>query len=352
MKVDQFDFELPKELIAIRPAASRDGARLLVVKGNDQTDQTVSNLPDHLSAGDLMIFNDTRVIPARLKGKRRDAKIEITLHMNMGGGVWKAFAKPAKKLKPDDIINFDGSLEAGVVSKGDAGEVTMKFNKSGDDLREALNIAGVMPLPPYIASQRPIDDRDKEDYQTIYSQNDGAVAAPTAGLHFTKSLQSQLIEKGIKSAYVTLHVGAGTFLPVKADDTDDHKMHAEYGEISDSVAKLINETRNAGGKIVAVGTTSLRLLESATDSSGVTRAYRDATEIFITPGYKFRSIDILMTNFHLPKSTLFMLVSAFAGFDNMKKAYKHAIENNYRFYSYGDSSLLFREDQLFCEDQL
>ena len=346
MKVDQFDFELPKELIAIRPAASRDGARLLVVKGNERTDQMVTSLPDFLSAGDLMVFNDTRVIPARLKGKRRDAKIEITLHMNMGGGVWKAFAKPAKKLKSDDIINFVGSLDASVVSKGDAGEVTIQFNKFGDELREALNIAGVMPLPPYIASQRPIDDRDKRDYQTVYSKNDGAVAAPTAGLHFTKPLQSELNEKGIKSGYVTLHVGAGTFLPVKADDTDDHKMHAEYGEISESVANLINETRDAGGKIVAVGTTSLRLLESATDNNGVTHSYRDATDIFITPGYKFRCVDILMTNFHLPKSTLFMLVSAFAGFDNMKKTYKYAIENKYRFYSYGDSSLLFREDQL------
>ncbi len=346
MKVDQFNFELPKELIAIRPAASRDGARLLVVKGKDQTDRMVTNLSDFLSAGDLMIFNDTRVIPARLKGKRRDAKIEITLHMNMGGGVWKAFAKPAKKLKSDDIINFEGSLDASLVSKGDGGEVTIEFNKIGDDLREALNISGVMPLPPYIASQRPIDDRDKNDYQTIYSQNDGAVAAPTAGLHFTKALQSQLDKKGVKGVYVTLHVGAGTFLPVKADDTEDHKMHAEYGEVSEDVANLINETRAKGGKIVAVGTTSLRLLESATDNNGVTHAYRDATDIFITPGYKFRSIDILMTNFHLPKSTLFMLVSAFAGFDNMKKAYKHAIESKYRFYSYGDSSLLFREDQL------
>lgn len=345
MKVDQFDFELPNELIAIRPAPSRDGARLLVVNGKSLGDQKVTDLPDFINPGDLMIFNDTRVIPARLKGKRRDAKMELTLHMNMTGGVWKAFAKPAKKLKMDDVINFDGGLDALCIHKGDAGEVTIQFNKSDDELSDALKTAGVMPLPPYIASQRPVDARDEEDYQTIYSKNDGAVAAPTAGLHFTEKLQDALKKKGVDSAYVTLHVGAGTFLPVKVDDTDDHKMHEEYGELSAEVADLINETHKRGNKVIAVGTTSLRLLESATDENGITREFAKATDIFITPGYKFRCVDKLMTNFHLPKSTLFMLVSAFAGFENMKAAYKHAIESGYRFYSYGDSSILSREDK-------
>ncbi|MDG1995899.1 MAG: tRNA preQ1(34) S-adenosylmethionine ribosyltransferase-isomerase QueA [Emcibacteraceae bacterium] len=346
MKVDQFDFELPKELIAIRPAPSRDGARLLVVHGNSLKDKFVNELPTFINAGDLMVFNDTRVIPARLSGKRRDAKMEITLHMNMSGGVWKAFAKPAKKLKMDDVINFKGGLDALVTEKGEAGEVTIQFNKMDDELSQALNEAGVMPLPPYIASQRPVDDRDLKDYQTIYSKHDGAVAAPTAGLHFTESLQDILKAKGVNAAYVTLHVGAGTFLPVKVDDTKDHKMHSEYGEITADVADMINETHKRGNKVIAVGTTSLRLLESATNEKGVTQAFAAATDIFITPGYKFRCVDMLMTNFHLPKSTLFMLVSAFAGFDNMKAAYTHAINDGYRFYSYGDSSILMREDML------
>ncbi len=344
MRVDQFDFELPKELIAIRPAPSRDGARLLVVKEKTCQDMMIPDLVDFLEAGDLLVFNDTRVIPARLTGKRREAKMELTLHMNMKGGIWKAFAKPAKKLKPLDVIIFTGGLEACVLEKGDAGEVTIQFNHSGEQLKSALQEAGVMPLPPYIASQRAVDERDKSDYQTIYSKNDGAVAAPTAGLHFTETLQNALSSKGVMSAYVTLHVGAGTFLPVKVDDTSDHKMHSEYGELSKSVADMINETHAQGNKVIAVGTTSLRLLESATDENGKVREFKGDTDIFITPGYKFRAVDVLMTNFHLPKSTLFMLVSAFAGFENMKAAYAHAIEGGYRFYSYGDSSLLFRED--------
>lgn len=346
MQVDLFDFELPKKLIALRPIASRDGARLLLVKGQNQSDLKVTDLPDLLNEGDLMVFNDTRVIPARLKGYRRDAKIEITLHMNMDNGVWKAFAKPAKKLKQDDIINFSDGFNAEVIEKGEAGEITLRFNCDGDELKDALNRSGVMPLPPYIASQRPVDEKDLKDYQTIYGKKDGAVAAPTAGLHFTEALMNSLTEKGIKTTYVTLHVGAGTFLPVKVDNTDDHKMHAEWGSISSDVAALINETRKKGNKIIAVGTTSLRLLESATDENGITRSFNDETDIFITPGYRFKGVDILMTNFHLPKSTLFMLVSAFAGFDSMKKAYRHAIDHEYRFYSYGDSSLLFREDQI------
>lgn len=346
MQVDLFDFELPKKLIALRPVASRDGARLLVVKGKNLSDNSVKNLAEFLNAGDLMVFNDTRVIPARLKGYRRDAKIEITLHMNIEDGIWKAFAKPAKKLAPNDVIVFSDDFNATVVEKGDAGEITLKFNCEGDVLKNALNKSGIMPLPPYIASQRPVDDKDLEDYQTIYGKKDGAVAAPTAGLHFTEDLMDGLAKKGVKTAYVTLHVGAGTFLPVKVDNTDDHKMHAEWGSISPEVAHLINETRKQGNKVIAVGTTSLRLLESATDKNGVTHVFSDETNIFITPGYKFRAVDILMTNFHLPKSTLFMLVSAFAGFDAMKKAYSHAIEQEYRFYSYGDSSILFREDQV------
>lgn len=346
MKVDLFDFELPKELIALRPAHTRDGARLLVVKANDQQDHQVTDLSDFLQAGDLLVFNDTRVIPARLTGKRRAAKIEVTLHMNEGAGLWKAFARPAKKLKPDDVIIFSGNLEATVTHKGEAGEVSLQFNCAGDELRAALDEAGVMPLPPYIASQRPVDERDLTDYQTIYSSKEGAVAAPTAGLHFTDRMLKKISDKGIKSVHITLHVGAGTFLPVKVDDTRDHKMHSEWGEISSDVAKVINETHEQGHRVVAVGTTSLRLLESAADETGRVHPFSDATDIFITPGYKFRAVDILMTNFHLPKSTLFMLVSAFAGSDIMKAAYGHAIDQGYRFYSYGDSSLLFREDQI------
>lgn len=346
MKVDLFDFELPKELIALRPARTRDGARLLVVKGDDLQDRQVTDLCDHLQPGDLLVFNDTRVIPARLTGKRRAAKIEVTLHMNDGDGQWKAFARPAKKLKPEDVIIFSGGLEATVVAKGEAGEVTLQFNCAGDQLRAALDVAGVMPLPPYIASQRPVDERDLVDYQTVYSKKEGAVAAPTAGLHFTERMLKQLADKGIKSVHVTLHVGAGTFLPVKVEDTRDHKMHSEWGEIDEAAARLINDTHEKGHRVIAVGTTSMRLLESAADEAGQVHAFAEATDIFITPGYKFRAVDILMTNFHLPKSTLFMLVSAFAGQANMSAAYAHAIEKGYRFYSYGDSSLLFREDTL------
>ncbi len=342
MKVDLFDFELPRELIALRPAPTRDGARLLVVKGNIREDRQVTDLSDYLQDGDVLVFNDTRVIPARLVGKRNLAKIEVTLHMNEGKGRWKAFARPAKKLKPDDCINFDGDLSATVIHKGEAGEVSLQFNCSGNKLRAALDVAGVMPLPPYIASQRPVDEQDLTDYQTVYSQHEGAVAAPTAGLHFTDRMLENLSERGIKAVHITLHVGAGTFLPVKVDDTCDHKMHAEWGEIDQQAAKIINQ----GSRVIAVGTTSLRLLESATDEEGRVQTFSGSTDIFITPGYKFRIVDILMTNFHLPRSTLFMLVSAFAGQDHMKSSYRHAIDQDYRFYSYGDSSLLFREDKL------
>jgi len=346
MKVDLFDFELPKERIALRPVATRDGARFLVVKGKKLEDRIISDLVDYLEEGDVMVFNDTRVIPARLSGKRRDAKMELTLHMNEGEGRWKAFARPAKKLKVDDIIHFSAGLEAVVLEKGEAGEVCIQFNMAGDKLRHALDQAGVMPLPPYIASQRGVDDQDLQDYQTVYSKKDGAVAAPTAGLHFTDRMLAALDQKGIKRTQVTLHVGAGTFLPVKVEDTDDHKMHSEWGEIDQETADLINQAHVHGKRVVAVGTTSLRLLESAADDQGQLHAFSDATDIFITPGYKFKAVDILMTNFHLPKSTLFMLVSAFAGTEVMKAAYTHAIEEKYRFYSYGDGSLLFREDLL------
>lgn len=344
MKVDLFDFELPRELIALRPAPHRDGARLLWVKDAELQDRQVLGLPDFLEAGDILVFNDTRVIPARLTGKRRQAKIEVTLHMNDGDGRWKAFARPAKKLKIDDIIEFSNGLSACVIGKGEGGEVSLHFNCAGEDFRSALDEAGVMPLPPYIASQRPIDERDLTDYQTVYSKKDGAVAAPTAGLHFTDRLLADLSGKGVEFVHVTLHVGAGTFLPVKVDDTADHKMHSEWGEITAQAAETINQAHDKGRRVVAVGTTSLRLLESAADEAGRVHAFAQATDIFITPGYKFRAVDVLMTNFHLPRSTLFMLVSAFAGQENMKAAYAHAIDQGYRFYSYGDSSLLFRED--------
>lgn len=340
MKIDLFDFELPKELIALRPAPTRDGARLLVVQPGNLTDRDVVDLPAYLEAGDVLVFNDTRVIPARLSGKRGEAKMEVTLHMDMGQGVWKAFARPAKKLKPDDVINFKDKLSATVLEKGEGGEVTLNFDRQGPELRAALEEVGIMPLPPYIASQRPVDAQDRQDYQTIYSRKEGAVAAPTAGLHFTPELEQALDARGVKRCYVTLHVGAGTFLPVKVDDTNDHKMHSEWGEISPEAAKTINSAK----RVIAVGTTSLRLLESAADETGEVKPFAASTDIFITPGYNFRAVDILMTNFHLPKSTLFMLVSAFAGLDAMTAAYAHAIEEKYRFYSYGDTSLLFREN--------
>jgi len=346
MKVDDFDFILPKELIALRPARNRDGARFLVVRGESRLDKQVSDLTDFLENGDVLVFNDTRVIPARLSGMRRQARIEITLHMDQGKGQWKIFARPAKKLKLQDVIVFSHDLTATVIAKGDGGELTVQFNCMGTELSHALKLSGVMPLPPYIASQRPVDAQDLLDYQTIYGTKDGAVAAPTAGLHFTDRLLQQISAKGVKSVHVTLHVGAGTFLPVKAADTQDHKMHAEWGEIDQQTAETINQAHEQGRRVIAVGTTSLRLLESAADEAGQVQAFSGTTDIFITPGYKFRAVDILMTNFHLPKSTLFMLVSAFAGYDVMKAAYAHAIDQAYRFYSYGDSSLLFREDKL------
>ncbi|GLQ07433.1 tRNA preQ1(34) S-adenosylmethionine ribosyltransferase-isomerase QueA [Sneathiella chinensis] len=340
MRVDSFDFVLPETLIADRPVSPRESAKLLVVR-DSLSDHTVGDLPDFLEAGDVLVFNDTRVIPARLRGMRRTAKIEVTLHKNVSLDTWHAFAKPAKKLKPGDEISFGDDFKALVADKFDGGEVALAFNFSGADLMQKLSEYGEIPLPPYIGSIRQVDEQDKKDYQTIFANEEGAVAAPTAGLHFTPALMEQIKAKGVVTVATTLHVGAGTFLPVKVEDTDDHKMHAEYGVIRPDAAEIINACRKKGGRVVSVGTTSLRLLESAADDYGIVHPFQGETDIFITPGYRFKAVDLLMTNFHLPKSTLFMLVSAFSGFDRMKEAYGHAIDEKYRFYSYGDSSLLY-----------
>jgi len=359
VRVDSFDFELPQECIALRPASPRDSAKLLTVppRGGLQT-LSVSGLPDVLKPGDVMVFNDTRVIPARLAGNRvgragTEPAIEVTLHQRESADTWKAFAKPARKLVAGDRVRFGGQnnaclagrLEATISEKLDAGEIALKFDLSGAFLDEAIATIGILPLPPYIASKRGVDARDTTDYQTIYSAREGAVAAPTAGLHFTDALMDALASKGVECVFVTLHVGAGTFLPVKADDTEDHKMHGEWGEITPAVADRLNALRKAGGRIVAAGTTSLRLLESAANENGVIEPFSASTDIFITPGYTFRGVDLLMTNFHLPKSTLFMLVSAFCGLERMQEAYAYAIANGFRFYSYGDACLLYPQAQ-------
>jgi S-adenosylmethionine:tRNA ribosyltransferase-isomerase len=345
MNVDLFDFELPKENIALRPVVPRDHARMLVVRPDTMPDTMLEDarvdaLASFLEPGDVLVFNNTRVIPGRLTGKRGDAKIQITLHKRVSATVWDVFAKPAKKLRLGDTIKFD-DLSATVEAIGEDGERTLKFNVAPDQMTAALEQHGVMPLPPYIASQRPVDAQDQSDYQTMYAKSDGAVAAPTAGLHFTPNLMQKLEERGVLKATVTLHVGAGTFLPVKVDNTQDHKMHSEWGEVTPETAALLNDVRGKGNRIVSVGTTSLRLLESAADDKGIVHPFEGDTAIFITPGYRFKAIDVLMTNFHLPRSTLFMLVSAFSGFETMHTAYEHAVQNKYRFYSYGDSSLLF-----------
>ncbi|MEI4480987.1 MULTISPECIES: tRNA preQ1(34) S-adenosylmethionine ribosyltransferase-isomerase QueA [unclassified Phyllobacterium] len=356
MRVDLFDFDLPEDNIALRPAEPRDSARLLLVKndGSEFQDSSVRNLGDFLREGDALVFNDTKVIPAQLEGFReRDgvkAQISATLHMRVGPDRWKAFLRPAKRIKQGERIDFGhgnnacllGSLQATVAEKGDSGEALLVFDFSGPDLDQAIAAVGHIPLPPYIASKRAEDERDQADYQTVYAREEGAVAAPTAGLHFTPELLAELKTRGIEEHFVTLHVGAGTFLPVKADDTADHKMHEEIGTVDAATAEALNAIRARGGRIVAVGTTSLRLLESATDVDGTIKAWSGPTDIFITPGYQFRAVDMLMTNFHLPRSTLFMLVSAFSGFERMHAAYDYAIKNRYRFYSYGDASLLWR----------
>jgi S-adenosylmethionine:tRNA ribosyltransferase-isomerase len=358
MRVDLFDFDLPDERIALRPANPRDSARLLVVDphASSSQDRHVGDLVEFLRLGDALVFNDTKVIPAQLEGVReRDdnhSAVSATLHMRVGPDRWKAFARPAKRVKVGDRIRFGdrgdvcllGTLDATVEEKGDAGEVTLRFDFHGPALDEAIASVGHIPLPPYIASKRDEDEQDRADYQTIYAREEGAVAAPTAGLHFTPQLFEKLDQNGIERIFVTLHVGAGTFLPVKADDTEDHVMHFESGYIDAATAERLNAVKARGGRLISVGTTSLRLLESAADENGAIQTWSGATDIFITPGYRFRAVDMLFTNFHLPRSTLFMLVSAFSGTEMMKAAYAHAIETGYRFYSYGDASLLFRKD--------
>jgi S-adenosylmethionine:tRNA ribosyltransferase-isomerase len=357
MRTDLFDFELPSSRIALRPASPRDSARMLVVQpGARLRDQIVADLPQLLKPGDQLVVNDTKVIAAQLSGRRigreSEPKIAATLLKRLDGSRWQALVKPAKKLAQGDVVRFGnegkvcllGHLDAQVECKGEDGEITLSFSFHGPTLDQAIADLGATPLPPYIASKRTPDERDLADYQTMFAASEGAVAAPTAGLHFTPALEAALRQRGIGIHRITLHVGAGTFLPVKAEDAAAHKMHSEWGAISGDTAAALNAARAGGGRIVAVGTTSLRLLESAAAEDGVIRPFAAETAIFITPGYRFRAVDILMTNFHLPRSTLFMLVSAFSGIDEMKAAYAHAIENGYRFYSYGDACLLFRAE--------
>ena len=340
MRVDLFDFELPPELIALRPARPRDAARLLHVPGTGRLgDLTVRDLPGLLKRGDVLVFNDTRVIPAQLEGRRGEAKIGATLHKRIDLRRWQAFVRNAKRLRPGDIIGFANGVQATAEARGDDGSWTLAF-VGEEPVEVLLERAGQMPLPPYIAGKRPTDAQDKADYQTMFAARDGAVAAPTAALHFTPDLMAALADAGIGTETLTLHVGAGTFLPMKVDDTADHKMHAEWGTISALTAARLNAVRAAGGRVIAVGTTSLRLLESAAQDDGTIMPFSDDTAIFITPGYRFKAVDGLLTNFHLPKSTLFMLVSALMGRERMQAAYAHAIAAGYRFYSYGDSSLL------------
>jgi S-adenosylmethionine:tRNA ribosyltransferase-isomerase len=354
--VNLFDFDLPENRIALRPAEPRDAARLLTVRPGEPeplADRHISGLPNLLRPGDCLVFNNTRVLPAQLHGQRVgpngvSARIGITLHKRLGEMEWRAFARPAKRLAVGDRIVFADNFSAIVTDKGETGEIGLQFAcPPGSSFEACLAAHGIMPLPPYIAARRAPDARDAVDYQTIYSRHNGAVAAPTAGLHFTEALLARLGALGVGTAFLTLHVGAGTFLPVKADDTDDHRMHAEWGEIGTDVAARLNAVRAGGGRVVAVGTTALRLLESAADDDGTLRPFSGDTDIFITPGYRFKAVDLLMTNFHLPRSTLFMLVSAFSGLETMKRAYSHAIAAGYRFYSYGDASLLWpAEDSL------
>jgi len=356
MQLADFDFDLPADRIALRPASPRDSARLLLVRpGEPLEDRRVSDLPGLLRAGDLLVMNDTRVIAARLKGRRYreegSVAVEATLHRRLSPHLWTAFMRPGKRLAVGDRVAFGetddracllGQLDATVKEKGEGGEVTLAFDLAGPDLDAAIAERGVMPLPPYIAAKRPEDARDRADYQTVYARADGSVAAPTAGLHFTPELLARLEAAGVGTAFVTLHVGAGTFLPVKTETLSEHRMHPEFGAVDAAAARAINAVRAAGGRIICVGTTSLRLLESAAQEDGSVRPFQGETSIFITPGRPIRAADGLMTNFHLPKSTLFMLVSAFAGLETMRAAYAHAVANGYRFYSYGDASLLWR----------
>ncbi len=341
MRVDEFDFDLPQERIALRPVRPRDAARMLHVHGGELKDASVRDLPRLLNPGDCLVFNDTRVIPAQLEGIKLggEARIGATLHKRIDLRRWQAFVRNAKRLRVGDVVDFGAGVRADVEARGDDGSLVFAFQ--GDAPVELLlERAGTMPLPPYIASKREIDAADRDDYQTRFAEKDGAVAAPTASLHFTDRLMGELAEAGIEHAMLTLHVGAGTFLPVKAEDTQDHQMHAEWGRIDTATADRLNAVRARGNRVIAVGTTVLRLIESAADDANIIRPFEGDTAIFITPGYRFKGIDGLMTNFHLPRSTLFMLVSALMGLDVMRAAYAHAIASEYRFYSYGDSSLL------------
>ncbi len=358
MRIEDFDFHLPEDRIALRPAKPRDSARLLVVRPGPPPvfeDRIFRDLPDYLRPGDVLVFNDTKVIPAQLTGRRvREGasafpKVSFTLHRRTGDDEWLAFARPAKKLQPGDRVMFGApgggcgadELWGEVMERREGGEVRLRFDKAGLVLDEIIARIGDMPLPPYIASRRRPDIVDRVDYQTIFAEREGAVAAPTAGLHFTKSLLERIEAMGVRLARVTLHVGAGTFLPVKAERVEDHRMHAEWGEVPEKTAEAINAARAAGGRVVCVGTTSLRILETAVDAAGTVHPFAGETDIFIRPGHVFRAVDALITNFHLPRSTLFMLVAAFSGLDVMKRAYAHAVEAGYRFYSYGDATLLF-----------
>ena len=354
MLVSDFDFDLPEKLIALHPVEPRDSARLLLVDPEKGLfDRHIPDLLTLLRPGDVLVVNDTRVLPAELRGTRirgeNRASVSFNLHKRVDAHTWRAFARPAKRLALLDQLELGNgqadALTARVAGKGETGEVTLEFDLGGAQLDEAIKSHGAMPLPPYIGAKRKAEARDNIDYQTVYAAEDGAVAAPTAGLHFTEALLQQLSDLGVTIERVTLHVGAGTFLPMKVDDTDDHVMHSEWGDIDQATVERILAAKAAGGRVVAVGTTSLRLLETASRATGTLQPFIGDTDIFITPGFRFRTVDVLMTNFHLPKSTLFMLVSAFAGMDTMRKAYEHAIENGYRFYSYGDSSLLLRAEQ-------
>ena len=346
MKLSDFDFHLPEELIALRPASPRDSARLLVVRGPEGRleDRHVRDLPELLKSGDILVANDTRVIRAALMGQRPSrgdgpaVEIEVNLNTRLTDAEWSAFARPGKRLKEGDTIAFLAGLTATITSKSEA-EVRLRFSQSGADLDAAIERAGTMPIPPYIASKRAPDEQDASDYQTLFAREGGSVAAPTAGLHFTADLLERVAAAGIAQTHVTLHVNAGTFLPVKTDDVSEHRMHAEQASISPETVRTINASRAAGGRCIPIGTTALRTLESAA-AGGELQAYSDATSIFITPSYRFRVADGLMTNFHLPKSTLFMLVSSMMGLDVMKRAYAHAVEQGYRFFSYGDACLL------------
>ena len=356
MRTSLFDYDLPPERIALRPAVPRDAARLLVVRPGtapEFEDRGISDLPDLLRPGDALVVNDSKVISARLVGRRigrgEEPKIEATLHQRLDGSRWRAFVRPAKRLAKGDILRFGSEgkvcfldqLDATVEEKGEGGEVTFAFAFHGPVLDQAIGERGDMPLPPYIASRRPADDQDRSDYQTMFARPEGSVAAPTAGLHFTDALLARLAARDVSLHRVTLHVGAGTFLPVHADDTSAHKLHPEWGEIDEQTARALNKMRAEGGRIVTVGTTALRLLESATAEDGTINPFSGETSLFVTPGYRFRTVDVLLSNFHLPRSTLLMLVAAFSGLDTIKRAYAHALAKGYRFYSYGDACLLF-----------